>query len=62
MDQLSQETRQSSCPAYRYGNPSDYLNIIWTYWKNNQLPTRKYDFIPNWDQDRYWAGYYTTDP
>lgn len=18
--------------------------------------------MPNWDQDRYWSGYYTTDP
>lgn len=18
--------------------------------------------MPNWDQDRYWTGYYTTDP
>lgn len=26
------------------------------------MQTRQSDFIPNWDQDRYWAGYYTTDP
>ena len=51
-----------SCPTYKYGNPTDYLNLIKTYYSNNKLPTRKYDFMPNWDQDRYWNGYYTSDP
>jgi hypothetical protein len=26
------------------------------------MPIRKEDFMPNWDQDHYWTGYYTTDP
>lgn len=47
---------------YKYGNPTDYLNLITTYYEKNKLPTRKYDFMPNWDQDRYWSGYYTSDP
>ena len=47
---------------YKYGNPEDYLLSIEKYYDNNRLPTRKYDFMPNWDQDRFWTGYYTTDP
>ena len=53
---------QSDCPMYKYGNPSDYLKSIEQYYSKNKLPTRKFDFIPNWDQDRFWTGYYTTDP
>lgn len=52
----------ATCPAFKYGNPTDYLDIITKYYDKNTLPTRAYDFIPNWDQDRYWTGYYTTDP
>lgn len=26
------------------------------------MKSREFDFMPDWDQDRYWAGYYTTDP
>lgn len=51
-----------SCPKYKYGNPSDYLKLITKYYERHPLPNRKYDFMPNWDEDRYWTGYYTTDP
>lgn len=60
--QLLNKKENSQCPAYKYGNPLDYLATITQYYQNKNLPTRKYDFIPNWDQDRYWVGYYTTDP
>lgn len=53
---------QSQCLKYKYGNPKDYLQTIKGYWSENKLQTRQSDFIPNWDQDRYWSGYYTTDP
>ena len=61
MDELNKE-QQSTCPVFKYGNPSDYLNIITNYYNKNKVPVRKYDFMPNWDQDRYWSGYYTSDP
>ena len=47
---------------YKYGNPEDYLKTIEGYYSKNKLPTRKIGFIPNRDQDRFWTGYYTTDP
>lgn len=53
---------KSSCKEYKYGNPEDYLKIIKIYWKNHAVPIREFDFMPNYDQDHYWAGYYTTDP
>ena len=53
---------KDTCPMYKYGNPSDYLNLITSYYSKKKLPVRKYDFMPNWDQDRYWSGYYTSDP
>lgn len=59
---MSQLNKKVGCPEYKYGNPNDYLNLIKEHWSINPIPTRKYDFIPNWDQDHYWVGYYTTDP
>ena len=50
------------CSQYKYGNPSDYLKAIKQHWTTNKIPQRKHDLMPNWDQDRYWVGYYTTDP
>lgn len=26
------------------------------------MPVRESDFMPNFDQDHYWSGYYTTNP
>ena len=26
------------------------------------VPVREFDFMPNFDQDHYWSGYYTTNP
>lgn len=53
---------KGECPMYKYGNPSEYVSLISKYYEENKLPTRKFDFMPNWDQDRYWSGYYTSDP
>lgn len=52
----------STCPAFRYGNPSDYLDIITKHYGQKTLPVRKWDLMNNWDQDRFWTGYFTTDP
>lgn len=52
--------KSTACPQYKYGNPSDYLELVKkTY---SDVPQRKFDFMPNYDQDHYWSGYYTTDP
>ena len=51
----------SQCPKYKYGNPSDYFKAIQAE-KKGKVPVRQSDFIPNFDQDHYWAGYYTTNP
>lgn len=32
------------------------------YWSQHPVKSREHDFMPDWDQDRYWVGYYTTDP
>ncbi len=61
MKELNGKSSQS-CPIFKYGNPTDYLQLITKYYDLNSLPVRKYDLMPNWDQDRYWTGYYTTDP
>lgn len=53
---------KAECPAFKYGNPSDYLDTITKYYNQNTLPTRKWDLMTNWDQDRFWTGYFTTDP
>lgn len=52
----------SDCGGYKYGNPTDYMTKVKEYWKKHPVKTREFDFIPDWDQDRYWTGYYTTDP
>ena len=54
--------KKTGCIEYKYGNPTDYLTSIKEYWSIHEIPSRKYDLMPNWDQDRYWVGYYTTDP
>ena len=38
------------------------MQTIKPYWSKNKLETRQFDLMSNWDQDRYWAGYFTTDP
>lgn len=62
MDSINTQRGKASCPTFKYGNPTDYLGIISKYYQTSELKVRKWDFIPNWDQDRYWTGYYTTDP
>jgi hypothetical protein len=49
------------CPAFKYGNPSDYFNNV-KITADKGVSTRENDFMPNWDQDHYWSGYYTTNP
>ena len=61
-ESMNQANGNPGCPAYKYGNPLDYLESVSKYYGSHRLPTRQFDFIPNWDQDRYWTGYYTTDP
>jgi hypothetical protein len=51
-----------TCQIYKYGNPNDYLNLIKGQYDQKNMPVRANDFMPNWDQDHYWNGYYTTDP
>ena len=60
MAKLSENSSQ--CGGYHYGNPSEYMDKIKQYWKSHPITTRENDFMPDWDQDRYWTGYYTTDP
>jgi hypothetical protein len=48
--------------TFKYGNPTDYFRKISKYYEKSGLDIRKYDFIPNWDQERYWSGYYTSNP
>lgn len=52
----------TQCPVFKYGNPSDYLSLMKNVYNQDSLPVRNFDFIPNWDQDHYWTGYYATDP
>jgi hypothetical protein len=51
----------TECPVYKYGNPIDYLDIIKNVY-GAATPIREHDFMPNFDQDHYWSGYYTTNP
>lgn len=62
MQILNKKQPNAQCPVYKYGNPSDYLSLLKTVYNQTSLPLRNFDFIPNWDQDHYWTGYYTTDP
>jgi len=55
-------TDSPQCPVYKYGNPSDYLDVIKDYYSMQAVPVREFDFMPNFDQDHYWSGYYTTNP
>lgn len=50
---------KGQCKKAKYGNPSDYFKYIK---KEEEIPVRESDFLPNFDQDHYWAGYYTTNP
>jgi hypothetical protein len=59
MNQLNEKSKD--CPIYKYGNPTDYLDIIKDFYKDS-TPVREFDFMPNYDQDHYWSGYYTTNP
>jgi hypothetical protein len=59
-DVLNNENKKEGCTKYKYGNPSDYLDILKTLY--TEAPKREFDFMPNYDQDHYWSGYYTTDP
>lgn len=54
-------SQNPQCPVYRYGNPSDYLDVIKKFY-GETTPIREHDFMPNFDQDHYWSGYYTTNP
>lgn len=54
--------KKQQCPKFKYGNPLDYLKSISKHYESSKLPVRQHDFIANWDQDRYWSGYFTTDP
>lgn len=58
-DQLNSRNRE--CPVYKYGNPTDYLDTLKETYKDS-TPIREFDFMPNFDQDHYWSGYYTTNP
>jgi len=51
---------KSSCAHYKWGNPSDYFK--WTNNSKAEVPVRASDFMPNYDQDHYWSGYYTSNP
>ena len=62
MEILNLNENNGSCPVYKYGNPSDYLSLMKNVYDQDSLPVRSFDFMPNWDQDHYWTGYYTTDP
>lgn len=53
---------RKQCPEYKYGNPSDYMVKFNQFYARHELPVRKWDFMPNWDQGHYWTGYFTTEP
>lgn len=53
------QNSKAECKHYKWGNPSDYFK----YAKDaDDVPVRESDFLPNYDQDHYWSGYYTTNP
>ncbi len=62
MNLLNERSHSKQCPIFTYGNPSDYLNLLKQEYSPKDMPVRQEDFMPNWDQDHYWTGYYTTDP
>jgi hypothetical protein len=54
------EGEKGTCAHYKWGNPSDYFK--WAKESTAEVPVRASDFMPNYDQDHYWSGYYTTNP
>lgn len=50
---------KGDCKKAKYGNPADYFKYAK---KESSVPVRESDFLPNFDQDHYWSGYFTTNP
>jgi hypothetical protein len=54
---------EEECTTYKYGSPSEFVNLLKELQTlKENITTREFDFLPNFDQDHYWSGYYTTDP
>ena len=49
------------CPVFKWGNPTEYFDWIKKE-PESKIPVREGDLLPNYDQDHYWTGYYTSNP